>query len=325
MYIVETFDLTKDYNGLRAVNKVNLKIKKGEVFGLLGPNGAGKTTLISMLCTILKPTSGTAKVNGFDIIKEKEQVRKSIGIVFQDPSLDDRLTARENLKIHAGLYGVPKNEREKRIDEVLEMVELKERENEIVRKFSGGMKRRLEIARGLIHYPRVLFLDEPTIGLDPQTRKHIWEYIQNLAKRENITILLTTHYMEEADALCDRIAIIDKGEIKALGRPEDLKRRVGEDVILLEVERANNVEKLRNLKNVLNVKVVGNKIYVSAKNGDRLIPKIFEAAKKIGVKIKSINMRKPSLDDVFIHYTGREMVDELNEKEHFRERFRRRI
>jgi len=178
-----------------------LQIKEGEIFGLLGPNGAGKTTFISMLCTLLKPTSGTARVNGFDIIKQQAEVRKSIGIVFQDPSLDNRLTGRENLEMHAGLYGVPKTERKKRIEEVLELVALSERADDLVRNYSGGMKRRLEIARGLIHYPKVLFLDEPTLGLDPQTREHIWEYIKKLAEREHITVLITTHYMEEADAL----------------------------------------------------------------------------------------------------------------------------
>jgi ABC-2 type transport system ATP-binding protein len=174
MNVVETFNLTKEFNGLKAVNNVSLSIKEGEIFGLLGPNGAGKTTFISMLCTLLKPTSGTAKVNGFDIVKQQSEVRKSIGIVFQEPSLDNRLTGRENLEIHAGLYGVPKDERKKRIGEVLELVGLSDKADELVRNYSGGMKRRLEVARGLIHYPKILFLDEPTLGLDPQTREHIW-------------------------------------------------------------------------------------------------------------------------------------------------------
>ena len=208
MHTILTENLTKEFNGIVAVDKLNLEVEEGEIFGLLGPNGAGKTTTILMLCTILKPTSGSAKINGYDIVKQPNEVRKSIGIVFQDPSLDDRLTGRENLEMHAALYKVPKNIRRKRIEEVLELVELTDRADSLVKTYSGGMKRRLEIARGLIHYPKVLFLDEPTLGLDPQTREHIWRYIKELAKRENITIILTTHYMEEADFLCDRIAII---------------------------------------------------------------------------------------------------------------------
>ncbi|MEM5773047.1 MAG: ATP-binding cassette domain-containing protein [Candidatus Aenigmatarchaeota archaeon] len=318
MFAIETFNLTKDFNGLRAVNNVSIQINQGEIFGLLGPNGAGKTTFISMLCTILKPTSGTAKVNGFDIIKEKDQVRKSIGIVFQDPSLEDRLTARENLEMHAGLYGVPKAERKKRINEVLELVGLAERQNEIVRKFSGGMKRRLEIARGLIHYPKVLFLDEPTLGLDPQTREHIWEYIKKLAERENITILLTTHYMEEADFLCNRVAIIDKGEIKVLGSPEELKKSLEGDVITLEVENDGNLEKIKDFEEVKNFHVLEKKIHITVKDSEKFTPKLLSFAEKEGIKVNSINMRKPRLEDVFLHYTGREIREDFSEKEAFK-------
>ncbi|MEM5879345.1 MAG: ATP-binding cassette domain-containing protein [Candidatus Aenigmatarchaeota archaeon] len=326
MFAIETFNLTKDFNGLRAVNNVGIQINQGEIFGLLGPNGAGKTTFISMLCTILKPTSGTAKVNGFDIIKEKDQVRKSIGIVFQDPSLEDRLTARENLEMHAGLYGVPKAERKKRIDEVLELVGLAERQHEIVRKFSGGMKRRLEIARGLIHYPKVLFLDEPTLGLDPQTREHIWDYIKKLAEKENITILLTTHYMEEADFLCNRVAIIDRGEIKVLDTPENLKKSLEGDVITLEVEKGGNFEKIREFEEVKNFHMLGGKIHITVKDGDKFAPKLLSFAEKEGIKVNSINIRKPTLEDVFLHYTGKEIRDDgLSEKEAFKTFARRRL
>lgn len=326
MFAIETFNLTKDFNGLRAVNNVSLQINQGEIFGLLGPNGAGKTTLISMLCTILKPTSGTAKVNGFDIIKEKDQVRKSIGIVFQDPSLEDRLTARENLEMHAGLYGVPKAERKKRIDEVLELVGLADRQHEIVRKFSGGMKRRLEIARGLIHYPKVLFLDEPTLGLDPQTREHIWDYIKKLAEKENITILLTTHYMEEADFLCNRVAIIDKGEIKVLGSPEELKKSLEGDAITLEVENVENLDKIKEFEEVKNFHVLEKKIHITVKDGEKFAPKLLSFAEKEGIKVNSISMRRPTLEDVFLHYTGREIRDEeSSEKEAVKIFMRRRI
>jgi ABC-2 type transport system ATP-binding protein len=324
MNIVETFNLTKKFNGLIAVNNVSLKIKEGEIFGLLGPNGAGKTTFISMLCTLLKPTSGTAKVNGFDIVKQQNEVRKSIGIVFQEPSLDNRLTGRENLEMHAGLYGVPKSERKRRIDEVLKLVGLYERANELVRNYSGGMKRRLEIARGLIHYPKVLFLDEPTLGLDPQTREHIWEYIKKLAERERITILLTTHYMEEADALCDRVAIMDYGEIKVLDTPENLKSRLEGDVLSLEVNDTKKfLEKIKEIDSIKKVHTTGNKINMTVKNAEKLAPKILEVARKNKILVNSISIRKPSLGDVFLHYTGREIREETGEpKEMLRRRAR---
>jgi len=314
MNIVETFKLTKKFNGLVAVNNVSLKIKEGEIFGLLGPNGAGKTTLISMLCTLLRPTSGTAKVNGFDIVKQQNEVRKSIGIVFQESSLDNRLTGRENLKMHAGLYGVPKNERKRRIDEVLKLVGLYERANELVKNYSGGMKRRLEIARGLIHYPKVLFLDEPTLGLDPQTREHIWEYIKKLAERERITILLTTHYMEEADALCDRVAIMDHGEIKVVDTPENLKNSLEGDAITLEVNNSKKfLERMRKIKSIKKIHAEENKISITVKNAEKLAPKILELARKNKILVNSISIRKPGLGDVFLHYTGREIGEEIGE------------
>ncbi|MGC8993421.1 MAG: ATP-binding cassette domain-containing protein [Candidatus Aenigmatarchaeota archaeon] len=325
MNIVETFNLTKEFNGIVAVNNVNLKIKEGEIFGLLGPNGAGKTTFISMLCTLLKPTRGTAKVNGFDIVKQQNEVRKSIGIVFQDPSLDNRLTGRENLEMHAGLYGVPKSERKKRIDEVLKLVGLYERARELVRNYSGGMKRRLEIARALIHYPKVLFLDEPTLGLDPQTREHIWEYIKKLAERERITILLTTHYMEEADALCDRVAIMDYGEIKVLDTPENLKNSLEGDVLSLEVKNPKIfVEKIKKLDSIKKIHVAENRISMTVKNAEKLAPKVLDFARKNKIPVSSISIRKPSLGDVFLHYTGREIREETGEpKEMMKRRMRR--
>ncbi|MEM5790600.1 MAG: ATP-binding cassette domain-containing protein [Candidatus Aenigmatarchaeota archaeon] len=315
MNIIETFNLTKKFNNLIAVNKVSLKIKEGEIFGLLGPNGAGKTTFISMLCTLLKPTSGKAKVNGFDIEKEQDKVRKSIGIVFQEPSLDNRLTGRENLEMHARLYGVQKGEGRKRIEDVLKLVELEEKANELVKNYSGGMKRRLEIARGLIHYPKVLFLDEPTLGLDPQTREHVWEYIKKLAKREGITILLTTHYMEEADVLCDRVAIMDYGKIIALGKPEKLKNKLGGDILILEVKDGENFsKKIKKIKDIKKVNLIGNKISITVKNSERFAPKVLEFARRNKIFISSISMRKPSLGDVFLYYTGREIREEMSEQ-----------
>ncbi|HNR26397.1 MAG TPA: ATP-binding cassette domain-containing protein, partial [Methanobacteriaceae archaeon] len=233
MKAIETVNLTKKFGTLTAVDQVNLEVDQGEIFGLLGPNGAGKSTFISMLCTILKPTSGTAKVEGYDVTTEPGDVRRSIGIVFQDPSIDDKLTGMENMELHADLYDVPRDVMHTRIDEVLQLVQLKNRASNYVNTYSGGMRRRLEIARSLIHYPKVLFLDEPTVGLDPQSRDHIWNYIRELKKQESITIILTTHYMEEADKLCDRIAIIDKSRIIAMDTPQNLKNELGGETILI--------------------------------------------------------------------------------------------
>lgn len=223
MNIIEISNLTKKYKNLIAVDNISFNVKKGEIFGFLGPNGAGKTTTIKMLCTLLKPSSGTAYLNGCNIQKNPSDVRKSIGIIFQDPSLDERLTAEENLEFHAIIYKMKKELRKERINEVLKMVNLNDRRKDLVRTFSGGMKRRLEIARGLMHRPPILFLDEPTLGLDPQTRNHIWEFTRNIRSKENITIFLTTHYMDEAEN-CDRIAIINYGEIIAIDTPDNLKK-----------------------------------------------------------------------------------------------------
>ena len=318
MQTIVTHNLTKEFNGLVAVDDLNIKVKKGEIFGLLGPNGAGKTTTISMLCTILKPSSGTAKVNGYDIIKQPNEVRKSIGIVFQDPSLDDRLTGRENLEIHAALYKVPKDVRVKRIEQVLELVELKDRADSLVREYSGGMRRRLEIARGLIHYPKVLFLDEPTLGLDPQTRTRVWEYIKELAKREKITIVLTTHYMDEADLLCNRVAIIDHGKIIACDTPSNLRNSLGGDSIILSV---SDIEKAREI--FMDSKEFDGKIILSVKNAEKQIAKILDRARKNELKILEVSIRKPSLNDVFLHLTGREIREEsASFKDKMKRRFR---
>jgi len=323
-FAIETFNLTKEFDGIKAVNNLDVQINQGEIFGLLGPNGAGKTTFISLLCTILKPSSGTATVNGFDILKQKSEVRKSIGVVFQDPSLDNRLTGMENLEMHAGLYGVPKSERGKRINEVLEIVALSDRAKELVRNYSGGMKRRLEIARGLIHYPKILFLDEPTLGLDPQTREHIWEYIKKLAVREKITIIVTTHYMEEADMLCDRVAIMDYGQIKILDRPENLKNSLEGDMVTIEVEDKKDIEnKMKNFDSVKKVHVTDNSIHITVNDGERFAPKMLDFAKKNGVVVKSISIRKPSLGDVFLHYTGREIREETAGEKEGMKRFAR--
>jgi ABC-2 type transport system ATP-binding protein len=303
---IETFDLTKKFGDLVAVDRLNISVEQGEVFALLGPNGAGKTTAISMLCTILKVTSGTAKVNGFDIVKHATQVRKSIGIVFQDPSIDDRLTGRENLYMHANLYGVPTSEQKPRIESVLKLVELEDRADDIMRTYSGGMRRRLEIARGLIHYPKILFLDEPTIGLDPQTREHIWTYIQDLKKSHDVTIVLTTHYMEEADRLSDRVAIIDYGKIVASDTPAKLKETLEGDVITIKTKDAEKLSSLMT-KTIATRKtrITDDSVEITVREGKKLLPKIVDLATENKVDIESVSIREPSLEDVFIHYTGR--------------------
>ncbi len=300
--MVNVSDLTKVYKGtVKAVGGVSFTIREGEVFGLLGPNGAGKTTTLHILATILKPTSGGARVNGFDIVKQPGKVRESIGIVFQDPSSDELLTGYENLKMHALMYGVPGSIRRKRIDEVLELVDLTGRRNDLLKNYSGGMRRRLEIARGLLHHPKVLFLDEPTLGLDPQTREHIWEYIEKLVKEEKLTIIITTHYMDEADRLCDRIAIIDHGAIVVLNTPEALKRGLGGDIIKL-CSKSPNLTALGELPYVKMVEVSGDTVSLTVEDAGLHVQEILGV---IG-KVDKVELRPPTLSDVFLKYTGRE-------------------
>jgi ABC-2 type transport system ATP-binding protein len=303
MSIIQLKKLSKNFKKFKAVNHISFNVEKGEVFGFLGPNGAGKTTTLSMLATILKPSSGSAIIDGNDIQENKHEVRKSIGIVFQDPSLDEDLTAYENLIFHGVMYEVPKEIREKRIDELLKLVDLHTRKHHFVKTFSGGMKRRLEIARGLLHRPKVLFLDEPTLGLDPQTRQHIWNYIEKLNKNEKITILLTTHYMEEADKLCDRIAIIDHGKILALKTPAELRAVIGGEIISFE---SNHNKELANLfsgqKWVNRVKHHNDKLNITVQNAEHSLPKLLKLANKFTVS--SVSIHKPTLEDAFLHYTG---------------------
>jgi len=308
---IETNKLTKSFDSLVAVDKLDITVESGEIFSLLGPNGAGKTTTISMLCTMLKPTSGTAKVNGFDIVKETMQVRRSIGLVFQDPSIDDRMTGRENLYMHANLYGVPVTEQRGRIENVLKLVELEERADSILRTYSGGMRRRLELARGLIHYPKVLFLDEPTVGLDPQTRDHIWKYILELKKAHDITVILTTHYMDEADRLSDRIAIMDYGKIIMLGTPSELKETLEGDVVIVKADNLDALLPVITEKMGLqNAKRVNDTVEVKVQNGKNVLPRIVEAALQNKISVESISLREPNLEDVFLHYTGRSIRPE---------------
>lgn len=306
--MISTNNLTKKFENLIAVNNLNLNINEGEIFGLLGPNGAGKTTTILMLTTLKLPTSGTATINGYDIVKDSDKVRKSIGMVFQDPSSDEILTGYENLKLHGWLYDMPDKLREDRIKEVLELVDLTARKDDLVKKYSGGMRRRLELARGLMHHPKVLFLDEPTLGLDPQSRDYIWSYIEKLAKEEKITIVLTTHYMDEADKLCDRLAIIDYGKIIVLGTPEELKKELGGDIIKLKANNLN-IESLKRLNYIKNIAVSDGEVCLTVEDANKHVQDILS----IVGKVKSTEIRSPTLDDVFIHYTGRGMREDSPE------------
>jgi len=308
MAIIETKNLTKKYNALTALDNLNLQIKEGEIFGLLGPNGAGKTTILMLLTTLIRPTSGSATVNGYDIVKEPSQVRKSIGIVFQDPSSDDILTGYENLKLHGMLYSMPRDLREHKIKEVLNLVDLTARKDDLVKKYSGGMRRRLELGRGLLHQPKILFLDEPTLGLDPQTRSHIWQYIKKMAKEKNITIIITTHYMEEADQLCNRIGIIDKGKIVALDSPQNLKTIIGGDIINLKTENPDLAE-IKKLEFVKKCEKRDGLLSLTVLDAKRNLPKIMQVA---GV-VESVEVRQPTLEDVFIRYTGREIREDSAE------------
>jgi ABC-2 type transport system ATP-binding protein len=292
------------------VDGVNLKVPKNSVYGVLGPNGAGKTTLISMLCTILHPTEGSATVNGYDIVKDPKKVRESIGIVFQSRALDDILTGREHLEMHAALYGVPKDLREKRLDEVLDLIALGSKADEFVKTYSGGMKRRLEIGRGLIHHPKVLFLDEPTLGLDPQTRESIWEYIQKLNQEEKVTVLMTTHYMEEADKLCDEVAIINRGTIITADSPSNLKRELKADTITVKVDKPEEfMEKAQNLVFVKDIFAVDSEIKMMVERGDYLVPEIVNFANQNDIFVNSIELEHPNLEDVFLKYTGRSISE----------------
>lgn len=297
--------LEKRFDELEAVRGVNFEVAAGEVFGFLGPNGAGKSTTINMLCTLVKPTGGSARVAGYDVVTERDDVRRHIGLVFQDPTLDGNLTGEQNLRMHAELYGVEKALVNPRMEQVLRMVALWDRKDQKVMTYSGGMRRRLEIARGLMHSPRVLFLDEPTVGLDPQTRASIWDYIRELKENEDITIFMTTHYMDEAE-FCDRIAIMDHGEIVAIDTPATLKDSVGVDTIRIHTEDDDRaIERLAELFSI-EAKMSEGAVTFGVASGEEFVPRLFA---ELGVAIKSVNVSRPTLDDVFMKYTGSSMRD----------------
>ncbi|MBA7530791.1 Daunorubicin/doxorubicin resistance ATP-binding protein DrrA [subsurface metagenome] len=305
-YVIKVENLVKRFGELVAVDNVSFSVAPGEIFGFLGPNGAGKTTTINILCTLSKPTSGRAVINGFDVVRHQSQVRQSIGLVFQDPSLDERLSGLQNLRFHALVYNMPVSVREQRIEQVLRMMELWDRRKGEVRTYSGGMKRRLELARGLLHHPKVLFLDEPTLGLDPQTRNRIWEYILELRQREGTTIFLTTHYMDEAEK-ADRIAVIDHGKIVAMDTPEKLKEIVGKDIISVKTDDNDRAAEEIRLRYRIEVRRDSNGLTFEVASGEEFIPAFI---KGLGTRILSISLRRPSLDDVFLKLTGREIREE---------------
>ena len=311
--------VTKAYaNGANALDDISFSVEEGEIFGFLGPNGAGKTTAIMILTTLLKPTSGRALVSGYDVNKQASKVRANIGYVSQDIAVDEYLTGRENLILQARLNHMPRNLMNESIDEALDLVELKGRANDIVGTYSGGMRKRLDIAGGLVNKPKVLFLDEPTLGLDIHTRHRIWDYINKINKEYKITIFLTTHYMEEADELCSRIAIIDHGKTRVSGDLNELKQKIGREVIVLKFDHHNKnnedfekfVREIKRLKDVDNVTYTDHHLIVSTKGGEKLIPKIFKLSDAMSINISSISLKEPSLEDVFLAYTGKGLRDE---------------
>ncbi|MGI8802993.1 MAG: ATP-binding cassette domain-containing protein [Solirubrobacteraceae bacterium] len=302
---IEVRDLRKSFGEIEAVRGVSFEVAAGEVFGFLGPNGAGKTTTINMLCTLAKPTGGSASVAGHDIVTERDDVRRNIGLVFQDPTLDGYMTAEQNLRMHAELYGVERGLIPGRMRQVLDMVGLWDRRDATVLTFSGGMRRRLEIARGFLHSPRVLFLDEPTIGLDPQTRSSIWRYIRDLQRAEEITIFMTTHYMDEAE-FCDRIAIMDHGEIVTLDTPDALKARVGADRVTIHTADDAAAVAAIAAHFAIEAQIVEDAVTFYVSSGEQFVPRLFA---ELGVPIRSVSVSRPTLDDVFMSHTGSTIRD----------------
>ncbi|TVP89034.1 MAG: ATP-binding cassette domain-containing protein [Alkalicoccus sp.] len=312
--IIKVAGLKKSFKKKEAVKGLDFEVQEGEIFGFLGPNGAGKSTTINMICTMLAPSEGSIIINGYDVSRQKDKVRESIGIIFQENTLDKKLTADENLKLHCRFYKVPKEKRAQRIQEVLEIVDLVNERKQRVETFSGGMKRRLEIARGLLHYPRVLFLDEPTVGLDPQTRAHMWEYILRLKEKEGITMFLTTHYLDEAE-ISDRVAIMDQGKIIAIDSPKALKSELGGDIIELETEdNEKAAEEIRQRFAEAEVTLEGVTMHIKVPDSDAFVATII---KELTSSVTRLNIRRPTLNDVFLAFTGRKIgeVEEQGEEE----------
>ena len=323
MEAIKVNSLTKEFGGFKAVDNISFQVEDGEIFGFLGPNGAGKSTTMMILTTLLKPTSGSAFVGGHDVKSDAKKVREKIGYVQQEISVDEFLTGRENLYLHARINQIPNNLIKSRIDDVLELVELGEKKNEATLTYSGGMRKRLDIANGLLSRPAVLFLDEPTVGLDIQTRRKIWGYIKKIRKDFGMTIFISTHYMEEADNICDRIGIIDHGKIQVIDKPKSMKSRIGNEIISFNLVggKENQDTLIDQISKIEFVKEVKNKqdfITVFSTKSNEVIPKIFQASASLGIRIRSLTLKQPTLDDVFISYTGHDLRDETENKKYNR-------
>jgi len=325
LYAIEVNSLTKKFGNFKAVDNISFQVEEGEIFGFLGPNGAGKSTTMMILTTLLKPTSGYALVGGHNVVSEAKKVRKKIGYVQQEISVDEFLTGRENLYLHARINQVPNNQISSRIDEIIELVELTEKQDKATLTYSGGMRKRLDIANGLLSRPSVLFLDEPTVGLDIQTRRKIWEYIRKIRQDFGMTIFVTTHYMEEADNLCDRIGIIDFGKIQIIDKPKSMKSAIGNEIITFSLVdgKANQDALINQISKIEFVKEVKNKqdlINVLSTKSNEVIPKIFQESMNLGINISSLSLKQPTLDDVFISYTGHELRDETENQKYSRKK-----
>ncbi|MCJ7516495.1 MAG: ATP-binding cassette domain-containing protein [Methanomassiliicoccales archaeon] len=309
--IIEVNNLEKVFNGtIRAVDGVTFQVEEGEIFGFLGPNGAGKTTTISILTTLVKPTGGSAKVMGLDVTKDADKVRRVIGLVPQELTVDDDLTGRENMMLQATLYNVPKRDAVERMDELIGLVKLEDAADRMVKTYSGGMRKRLELAEGLIHRPHVLFLDEPTLGLDVQTRAVMWDHIKNLKQKHNMTVFMTTHYLEEADSLCDRIGLIENGKIMALDTPSTLKRSLGGDVLQIKVEGESDLTAvIQGVQGVIETKKEGTDYRVKVVKGETAMPLVLKALTDNGGAVTSVSLERPNMDQVFLEYTGRSLRD----------------
>lgn len=332
--MIRVEQLAKQFNSLTAVNGISFEVAPGELFGFLGPNGAGKTTTIKILTTLLKPTSGRAMVAGYDVLKEPGKVRSIIGYVAQDISVDDKGTGRENLMLQGHLHRMDGKVLRQRVDELLELVDLTADAKRLAENYSGGMRKRLDLIAGLVHRPKVLFLDEPTLGLDPQTRVRVWDYLRELNKREGITILLTTHYMEEADELCHRVAIIDQGEIKTLGSPEELKDEIGGDCISIGFSEERLIgggalvetafQALQDQPYIQRIETLADSVAVYVDRGEEIMPQIIELLREHGIAVKTISLSRPSLQDVFLKHTGSTIRDrEASTAEQFREHLKK--
>ena len=321
--IVKVEKLSKTFGNLKAVDNVSFEIKEGEIFGLLGPNGAGKTTTINMLTTLLKPTSGDAKVCGFNILKQANEVRRNVGVVPQEYTADEDMTGKNNILLCADLYGIPRSDSKPHAEELLKLVELQDAANKKVSTYSGGMRRRLELACGLINYPKLLFLDEPTLGLDVQTRTAVWKYIKTLKEEYRMTLLMTTHYLEEADSLCDRIAIIDHGHIIKIGSPEELKESVGGDVIVIVIKELEPdiSSDIAQIKLVKDVKKNNNTYRIKAELGEEASPQITDLIRSKGLHVTRVSLTKPTLDEAYLEFTGRNLrEEEVDKLQMFRQR-----